>query len=239
MLHQDTLTAFMNTFMGYGDFDAETWFIGMEEAGGNTLQDVQIRIGTWEERGRRTLEDCAEYHQAIGVAHLFTSPVRAAQPTWDWLMRAQLKSEGKAHDKTASKAMQVQRWLRSGSRTCAIELLPLPSPDATIWHYDRFSNDPILRNRSTYSESMLPTRITAIKNAINKHKPRNIVFYSKKYLAHWQNISGVSFVEVDGLHIAQVGDTSFICTIHPTMRIKGEGRKLAYWENVGAQLANK
>ena len=237
MLNQDTLDTFMNTFMGYGDFNADTWFIGMEEGGGNSLEDVQTRIGTWSGRGGRILEDCAEYHHAIGAGHLFTPPVRAAQRTWDWLIRAQLLSEGKAHDITASKVMQGERWLRSGSKTCGIELLPLPSPKTSVWHYNQFSNDPILNNRASYKSAMLPTRITAIKNAIDEHKPRNVVFYLKQYRAHWQQIAGKDFVEVDGLHITQSGGTSFICTAHPTAQIKGVGKKIAYWKNIGMRLA--
>lgn len=237
MLNQDTLNAFINTFMGYGDFKADTWFVGMEEGGGNSIEDVQNRIGKWAERGGSELEDCAEYHHAIGVDSLFATPVRAAQRTWDWLMRAQLMSEGKTHDISASKVMQGERWLRHGSQTCGLELLPLPSPSTGVWHYDRFSNDPILRNRASYTEAMLPTRIAAIKNAIGEYKPRNVVFYSKRYQAHWQQITEMDFAEVDGLHIAETGGTSFICTIHPTAQIKGVGKKIAYWERVGSRLA--
>lgn len=237
MLNQNTLTDFMNTFMGYGDFKAETWFIGMEEGGGENIEDIKTRIGVWSERGRRILEDCAEYHHAIGVSHLFTPPVRAAQRTWDWLMRAQLMSEGKAHDSNASKVMQSERWLRIGSKTCGIELLPLPSPSTNVWHYNKFSNDPVLSSRTHYRAAMLPTRIIAIKNAINAHKPRSVVFYSKNYQAHWQEIVGKEFTEVDGLHIARSGGTSFIVTLHPTAQIKGVGKKIAYWENVATRLA--
>ncbi len=237
MLNQNTLSAFMDTFMGYGDFNADTWFIGMEEGGGNSFEDVETRIKTWAKRGRRALEDCAEYHQAIGAGHLFTPPVSAAQRTWDWLMRAQLMSEGKVHDVAASKDMQGERWLRSGSKTCGLELLPLPSPKTSVWHYNQYSSDPILHNRTSYLEAMLPTRITAIKNAIDEYKPRSVVFYSKRYQEYWQKIVGRKLIEVDGLHIAQSGRTSFLCTMHPTALIRGSGKKIAYWENVGARLA--
>ncbi|SFK79826.1 hypothetical protein [Shimia haliotis] len=132
MLNQELLSDFMNSFLGYGDLSADTWFIGMEEGGGNSLEDVQMRIGTWDKRGRRALEDCAEYHHAIGKGHLFTPPVRAAQKTWDWLIRAQLISEGKPFDISASKMMQCERWLRSDSKTCGLELLPLPSPNVNV-----------------------------------------------------------------------------------------------------------
>lgn len=237
MLNQNTLNAFMNTFMGYGDFNADTWFIGMEEGGGNTIENVQTRIGTWAKRGGRILEDCAEYHHAIGAGHLFTPPVRAAQRTWDWLMRAQLMSEGKAHDVTAAKVMQGERWLRSGSKTCGLELLPLPSPKTSVWHYNEFSSDPALQNRASYYAAMLPSRITAIKNAIDEFKPRNVVFYSKQYKAHWHQIAATYFIEDDGLSIAKSSDTTFFCTIHPAAQIKGVGKKIAYWENIGARLA--
>ncbi|MDW3118601.1 MAG: hypothetical protein R8G60_13100 [Roseovarius pacificus] len=237
MLNEECLNAYMNTFLGYGDFNADTWFVGMEERGGNSLQDIQTRIGTWTERGRRVLEDCAEYHQAIGVEQLFTPPVRVAQPTWDWLMRAQLMSEGMAHGSAASKAMQGERWLRSGSKTCAIELLPLPSPSTGVWHYNQFSNDPVLRNRKSYKAAMLPIRIAAIQSAIDKYKPRNVVFYGKGYDAHWKQIMGVDFVEDEGLRTAQSDDTLFISAMHPTAPIKGTGKKIAYWEKIGARMA--
>lgn len=237
MLNQNTLTDFMNTFMGYGDFKADTWFIGMEEGGGENIQEIQTRIGVWAKRGRRTLEDCAEYHNEIGASHLFTPPVRSAQRTWDWLMRAQLKSEGRAYDSNASKVMQSERWLRIGSRTCGIELLPLPSPSTNVWHYDKFSNDPALSSRSNYRAAMLPNRIIAIKSAINEYKPRCVVFYSKNYQAYWQEIVGKEFTEVDGLHIAHSRGTSFIVTLHPTAQMKGLGKKIVYWENVASRLA--
>ncbi len=236
MLNSINLNAFMNTFIGYGDFNADTWFVGMEEGGGNSVEDIQTRIDTWAERGGRALEDCAEYHHAIGAGRLFTPPVRVAQPTWDWLMRAQLKSEGKACDVVASKIMQGERWLRGGSKTCAIELLPLPSPNTGAWLYSQFSNDPILRSRANYSAAMLPTRIAAIQSAIDEYKPRNVVFYGKKYEAHWKRIAGVDFVEVDGLSIAQSNGISFVSTIHPTRPVKGPGTKIPYWEKVGVRL---
>lgn len=34
MLTQEVLGDFMNSFTGYGDFNAATWFIGMEGGGG-------------------------------------------------------------------------------------------------------------------------------------------------------------------------------------------------------------
>lgn len=236
MLNEEMLNAFMNSFLGYGDLEADTWFVGMEESGGNSLNDVQKRIEAWDNRGRCIVEDCAEYHHAIGSGQLFTHPVRKAQSTWDWLIRAQLKSEDKVDDVSATKAMQCQRWLRHGSKTCGLELLPLPSPNSNDWLYSRFSNDPILHSRDTYKSSMLPTRKAILKRIINEYNPRNVVFYSKDYETHWQDIVGMEFSDVDGIQRAYSAQTSFFLTLHPTARIKGTGKKKAYWANIGAQL---
>ncbi|MCZ4367540.1 hypothetical protein [Sulfitobacter dubius] len=235
MLQDIKLHAFMKSFLGYGDFDAETWFVGMEEGGGNNLEDIQTRINTWAERGERILEDCAEYHHAIGARQLFTPPVRKAQSTWDWLMRAQLKSEGEADDCRASKKMQGERWLRSGSRTCGIELLPLPSPSTGVWLYSQFSDDPVLGSRARYRAAMLPSRIAAIQGAIEEHKPRNVVFYGTTYEDYWRQLAGADFLDVDGLRVAQSSETCFLSTPHPTRPVKVS--KISYWKKVGERLA--
>ena len=236
MINEVLLQSFMNTFMGYGDLSANTWFVGMEEGGGDTLENINLRIEMWETRGCRIIEDCAEYHQAIGEGHLFNPPVGAAQRTWDWLMRAQLISEGKKSSAFTSKLLQTERWLRNGSGTCAIELLPLPSPSTSVWHYSKFSQNPFLQDRESYKEAMLPKRIHAIKSMIRTYRPRNVLFYGKQYYSHWKQISGLEFLEYDGVGIARSEHTNFVCTIHPTAPIKGAGKKISYWKTVGEHL---
>jgi hypothetical protein len=235
-LDANTLRNFMSTFVGYGDFNSDTWFVGMEEGGGHSLENIQMRIGAWSDRGGHILEDCAEYHQAIGAGALFKAPVRSAQRTWAWLVRAQLASEGKPHDISAAKVMQGERWLRHGSNTCMIELLPLPSPSVRKWLYSAFSDDPALKTRDEYRAAMLPSRITKIKNLIAKHEPCNVVFCSKMYDAHWREIAGADFIEQDGVRSVRVGSVNYISALHPTGRIKGKGAIIKYWETIGAVL---
>ena len=55
------LGEFVQNFYGYGDYSGQFWFIGMEEGGGNSFAEVVKRLDTWARRGRRELEDVAEY----------------------------------------------------------------------------------------------------------------------------------------------------------------------------------
>jgi hypothetical protein len=236
MINEVLLQSFMNTFMGYGDLCANTWFVGMEEGGGNSLEDIKLRIEMWEARGCRTIEDCAEYHNAIGEGHLFNPPLGSAQRTWDWLMRAQLVAECQKSNALASKRLQAERWLRHGSGTCAIELLPLPSPSVSVWHYSKFSKNPLLQDRDSYKAAMLPSRINTIKSMISAHRPHNVLFYGKQYLSYWKEISGLEFLDSDGIGTARSVHTNFICAIHPTAPIKGAGKKISYWNAVGERI---
>jgi hypothetical protein len=38
------LSHFMQTFYGYGNYQGDYWFIGMEEGGGDTWAEVQQRL---------------------------------------------------------------------------------------------------------------------------------------------------------------------------------------------------
>jgi hypothetical protein len=40
MLNDQLLEAFMRGFYGFGNYQAQYWFVGMEEGGGNTLDAI-------------------------------------------------------------------------------------------------------------------------------------------------------------------------------------------------------
>ena len=47
MFNDNLIEDFMNNFFRYGKLFAYTCFIGMEEGGGNTIEDVESRLETW------------------------------------------------------------------------------------------------------------------------------------------------------------------------------------------------
>jgi len=142
MLDDLLIETFINTFYGYGNYQGDYWFIGMEESGGG-LEDISNRISTWSKRGQRELEDVAEYHDAIGVTNLFSEGARL-QPTWNKLIRIILSSTRSDFNIEDVRNYQIKELGRSNRNTCLLELFPLPSPSASEWRYNQYSLLPYL-----------------------------------------------------------------------------------------------
>lgn len=47
MVEQQLLKTFMSRFYGYGSWSAKYWFIGMEEGGGDSEEEIERRMMTW------------------------------------------------------------------------------------------------------------------------------------------------------------------------------------------------
>ncbi len=65
---------------------ASYWFVGMEEGGGRSLDEVARRLAAWDERGRRPLEDLRDYHLAIRITGHFVGAIKL-QRTWAMLIQ--------------------------------------------------------------------------------------------------------------------------------------------------------
>ena len=65
------LQDFMNGFYGYGNYSGGYWFVGMEEGGGNSFENIDKRLKDWDRRDRCEIEDIADYHAEIGAGQYF------------------------------------------------------------------------------------------------------------------------------------------------------------------------
>ena len=72
---------YMATFFGYGRYQGDWWLVGMEEGGGDSVQDIQARLRVWNERGRRELEDVEMFTYSIPHSKWFSRQA-PLQPTW-------------------------------------------------------------------------------------------------------------------------------------------------------------
>jgi hypothetical protein len=180
LLSADLLAAYMRTFYGYGAWTAKYWFIGMEEGGGDSLEEIERRITVWHDRGERDLEDLRDYHLAIGVPQYFGARPKL-QRTWRALMRVVLTADHARVDPDALRAYQrnllgrLPASLNAG--TALIERLPLPAPGKTApWLYGQ-SGIAALRTRAEYEAALGPPRTQAILDAIDHFQPRAVVTY--------------------------------------------------------------
>lgn len=232
----DELLAFAKTFLGYGNLSSPLWFIGMEEGGGNSKDEIEQRLKAWSKFGRTELCDIANFHNEIGDNSRF-SEKSSLQKTWDKLIRFALTLEGKDSSVESARKFQRDSLGRLNSANALLELLPLPSPKSSDWNYSKYSNLVILKDRKTYQNFFLDQRIANIKEKVILYKPKVVIFYGyKKYkneLLKILNIETTQSGELDFLH-GRMDGTHLLFTNHPT----ATGLPSKYYEQI-AELVRK
>lgn len=227
---QSLLELWVNIFYGYGNYDGRFWFIGMEEAGGNSIEEINRRLQVWDQRGQKELEDVAQYHIELGMREYFTSPAKL-QPTWNRLIRIYLTSQGETPTTEQVREYQANHLGRHSGDTCLVELLPLPSPSTGHWLYAEAKDIPYLATRDRYLEKLTHIRIDHLQRRIMEHRPPTVVFYSFSYRQYWEALAGTSFGWDPDLEIyaARAGHTRYLVTKHPA----GRGLDHGYFHRVG------
>lgn len=225
MLDAERLRAFMDDFYGYGTWNARLWFVGMEEGGGETLEEIERRLNAWS---GAELEDLRGFHLLAGFADR-----TSIQSTWGKLIRIALCADGRTAHTEDVRQYQRDELARSDGNTALIELFPLPSPSTRHWTYED-SGVPEIATRDQYRELLAKPRIEAIRSRIATYRPPTVVFYGTTYRKYWAEIAGVSFERVAGapFEIAEPGSTLFILAPHPVAR----GVKSADFCRIGERI---
>jgi len=196
-MNDATLTDYCNRFLGFGHWNASIWFIGIEEAGGWKVEEVENRLRVWDGHGRQPLEDAPRFYPASGNTFWHGANAKI-QWTWEQLIRVLLLAQGKADTDDAILSYQCSQLGATNGETCLMELLPLPSPNARDWNYDQWSTLAWLQSRNGYINEILARRENELRRQINEHKPRVVIFYGLKLpdrslLPSWSSIAGGHF----------------------------------------------
>ncbi|MBU6361002.1 MAG: hypothetical protein KGS46_13375 [Chloroflexi bacterium] len=227
------LASYMNSFWGYGNPNANYWFVGIEEGGGASFEEINQKIQLWNKRERRAIDDIYECH----TEHIFFKKDAKLQPTWNKLIRILLSAKGEIPNTEMVRQYQITELARKNSESCLIELLPLPSPSTKDWIYGTHSDNSILATRKKYKKVIGPKRCEQLNSLILKHKPKNLVLYGTMYLDWWQQIANVDLTPhtIDG-KIACFGksaQTSIAICQHPV----ATGVSSNYFHEIGKILA--
>ncbi len=229
------LTDYCNNFFGFGSWKAPIWLVGVEEAGGWSLVDVENRLRAWQEHGRKSLEDALSFYPASGNStwHGMNNKV---QPTWRQLIRMLLLAQGKkATEWRILDYQRAQLGCENGA-TCLLELFPLPSPSVQIWNYNQWSALPWLQTRKLYAAEIRAGRENELRRKIGEHEPRVVIFYGSdgSLLPSWSSIAGGHFqqaIENEEILLWRKNDnTAFFVTRHPAAENDG------YFHTIGRFL---
>jgi len=247
-LNQTTLSNRLQSFWGFGNYESKYWFIGMEEGGGDNIQEVSKRLSVWEKFGSPELIDNFEYHKGIsgyGYENHFEGKIKL-QPTWAKLIRAYLNIENPNRNYSADdiKKFQAKYWGRLNSNNCLLDIFPLPSPSANNWHYDKWCEIPILRNRDTYKNALQSERVNTLQKRISTYKPKVVMFYAfgDEYLKFWEQVAEINFTEKNNykifrdksVYLSKKDESIFVVTYQPSAIWNNE-----YWDNVGRFIYTK
>lgn len=224
------LESMINTFYGYGNYQGDYWFIGMEESGGD-FETINQRINIWSKRGQQEIEDLAAYHLAMETWG------ENIQPTWKGLIRILLSAKGYKNINTKHiLEYQLNSLGRKSKETCLLELFPLPSPSIRHWLYNQHSQLAFLADRDTYRNYCVEQRINHISQSIQEHQPKAVIFYGKGYEYYWKKIINQEFLPTkDGFLVGENRQTLFVIAKHPV----AFGTSNEYFHNIGRLIASK
>jgi hypothetical protein len=202
----------MARFYGYGCWDAPLWFVGMEEGGGESLDEIGRRLDAWD--GSDDLADLREFHMLTGEDRWFRERPRI-QSSWGKLIRTALCAEQRPCTTDQVRRYQRDELARRSGSVALIELFPLPSPSTNQWLYGQ-CQIPEITTRQTSRESLAPLRLRTIRERIATHQPRAVMFYGKTYRSYWEQIAATPFPDAPG-HDFEIADSdaTYILAPHP------------------------
>ena len=232
-LNDDLLLQYMSHFAGYGNLDGDYWMIGMEEGGGDSIEDIERRIAIWEQGGKNTLEDLKLYHDKLGETRWFGNQARL-QPTWNKLIRIIHGIKGRSPQTEDIREYQKTQLGNHDGETCLAELMPLPSPATKHWLYSKVSDIRGLKSRESYVRNWGRIRLQSLTELINTHRPKNIVFYGAGHYQQWWSQlmpANHEMISIDGVkaYLGTRSGTVFAVSPHPV----ATGVKNSFFHDLG------
>jgi len=223
----------IKNFWGYGNLESDIWFVGMEEGFNEKTEDLYKRIKATE--GKQIADVYEDLKIDAGSVKMFEEGA-GSNKTYRPLIFIQLYLQNKMVPTLDQiKAFQINYFGRKNSDNAVLELMPLPSKSVAKedWLYKETSIEG-LESRKSYLEMYKPLRVQALKELIQEHKPKLVLFYSKTYMEDWKNIADSEYIEQIPilLQTAKNHDTLLAVVPHPV----SQGRSNNDWETVAIKL---
>jgi hypothetical protein len=189
------LNHWIKNFYGYGSWRARFWFMGYEESGGNTPDEVAEKFHYFSKSHssdqKVELCDIRELYRHVTVpeddskAASFTNrydyrfgPKAIQNSVWKNLIAFACGYQGKKLPDPL--AYQKQKFALPDLQSEALlSLYPLPSPHNHAWYYSwlNLPNVDFLKSRTRYEEQVYETRIHTILTNLKAYEPEVVLLY--------------------------------------------------------------
>lgn len=248
LIIEDKLKYWIDYFFGYGSWEADIWFVGFEESGGDQPEEVAEKINYFSNAHRdvttAALCDVRGLYQEVGFRipgprmdlfatfhdHRFG---RNAVLHGLWKNLIAFMHGFRNQDPPDLLTYQKNAFLTASTRDAAlIQLYPLPAHNHA-WYYAWLDlpNLPFLKTRTTYEQHVYEKRIRTILEHIRQHQPKVVLMYGMNNInalkESVQNFfPGATFKMIKGTkrqlpqhHRAEIKGTTLILTTQiPALR---------------------
>lgn len=188
-MNQEWLENYISNFFGFGNLESNWWFIGIEEGGEPTIEEIKRRVETWKEF--QNDDDCLRvvdihtFGQKAELGHdSYFEDHANLQSTWNGLIKILNGSQ----KNEVRRDFQKEYLGREDSNHCLLELYPLPCKGLSHWKYNQWFDDEIFESEERFKWTVLNSRASTIQDLITQYRPENIVFYGK---SSWQEFHNV------------------------------------------------
>ena len=163
-------------FKGYGNPAGPYWFVGIEEYGQGTEQELFTRATQFQE-----IDDLSRVHSLPDLRF----DIQRLIPTWGAMCKIvlRLKDDPDWWDGETCRRYQSQTLGTTNGETFLTELLPLPKPGDRPWPdwWPWSSWD-------QYARTVLPERVAALRRLFDANRPRFIFCYGKSYWPYHKQV---------------------------------------------------
>ena len=186
-------------FEGYGNKDADYWFLGMEEGGGS-IEQLRRRVRSF---------DPVEYlHTSLEKIGLDTKYLHV--PTWRVMSKLIMAMQGTLgwQETSSAREYQAHKLGRKDGDTFLAELMPLPCPSIGEWPYES-----IYPSKNEYYEEVRPVRIKWLHSELLGVHPCFVICYGKGNWRYYEEIfSDVDFTPElnEKIRVGHRGDSTIL-----------------------------
>jgi hypothetical protein len=194
LIKEEALKHWIDNFYGYGSWYARFWFIGHEEPGGETPEEVADKLDYFQKAHVQTdqeLCDIRELYKHVAVrwdgpkASLFNNLYeyrfdKNAMQHSIWKNLIDFTNGYKQTKVPDLLAYQRHQFLSSSSNNEAlIQLYPLPGPLSHAWYYSWLELPQLsfLKSRSLYQNHVYEDRMHTILSNMSTYKPEVVLMY--------------------------------------------------------------
>jgi hypothetical protein len=191
LIKEKALKHWIDSFYGYGSWNARIWFIGYEEGGGDLPEEVAEKLDYFSRvhasSRHPTLCDIRELYRHVAFkiegprADLFTNLYEYRFDT-NAVLHGSWKNiiaflHGYRNEKLPD-LLSYQKNLFAKNNEALLQLYPLPAHNHA-WYYGWLDLPQLvfLKSRTLYEEHVYWNRMQNILKNLNEHKPELVVMY--------------------------------------------------------------